>query len=88
MRIPAALLVASIILGAAYYSYLVWVSFPPAAARIVPFAWLVLAATSFGLSLRQWRRSGRDSTTAMLLVLSSLSGLIAAPFAMAAVLGG
>ena len=70
MRIPTALLLASLILGAVYYGYLALVSFPPTAVRVVPFVWLLLAGISFRISLDQWRRSRRDGTTIVVLVLS------------------
>ena len=88
MRIPAILLIASVILGLAYYNYLARVSFPPTAVRIVPFIWLLLAGTSFGMTLNRWRRSRPDGTTAVVMALSLLSGLIAVPFGMGALLGG
>ena len=91
-RLPglAATLVAlaSLVVGGAYYAYLVVEPFPPDLVRIVPLIWLGGALGGLLLGVRAIRASAGRALGIASVVLSVPSGALATIFALAALMGG
>ena len=79
--------VASALVGAGYYGYLVGVDFPPAAVRFIPVAWLALAllAARFALAAVQTDARRALGVAAALLAVPNVG--LAVLFTLAALLG-
>lgn len=82
-----ALSVLSVAIGLGYYRYLVATSFPPDWVRIIPFLWLAVCCLALALAVRTVKHDRRAGYAWLALVLDIPSGLFAAVFAMAALLG-
>ncbi len=79
--------IASSVLGAVYYAYLVAVPFPPDTVRIIPVLWLIvaLAGLSFGIALTF---SEKDRLRGVATVVLSVPNIFfAAIFALGALMG-
>ena len=75
------------LLGTAYFAYLTAEPFPPKIVRLVPFLWLV-GSVYGGLLAASALRSDRNKVVAGLALLLSIpSGILAALFSMAALMG-
>lgn len=78
----------SAILGGGYYAYLVTVPSPPEVTRIVPFVWMAAAVAGVHLGVRARNAPSTRYLGIVGATLSTVSVILAAIFAMAALFGG
>jgi hypothetical protein len=78
---------ASSAVGAAYFSYLAAVPFPPRIARLVPLAWLVACVVGWRLSIRALRTGNGRLLPIMGLAINLPNTMLAAVFLFAAMMG-
>lgn len=74
--------------GAAYFSYLSAVPFPPNIARLVPLVWLGACVAGWALSTRALRASKPRALPVLAMVLNVPNTLFAGIFLLAATMGG
>ena len=73
--------------GAAYFSYLTAVPFPPGIARLVPLVWFAACVTGWVWSIRALRAGDGRSLPIVALALNIPSTMFAAIFLLAALIG-
>ena len=78
---------ASSAVGAAYFSYLTAVPFPPAIVRLVPFAWCAACVVGWVWSIRALRTGGGRLLSVVALALNVPNTMLAALFLLAALMG-
>ena len=78
---------ASSAIGAAYFSYLTAVRFPPGIVRLVPLAWFVACIAGWMWSIRALRAGDGRSLPIMALALNIPNTMFAAIFLLAAMTG-
>ncbi len=79
---------ASSAVGAAYFSYLTAVPFPPGIVRLVPLAWFAACVAGWMWSIRALRADDERSLPIVALALNVLNTPFAAIFLLAAMMGG
>lgn len=77
----------SLVIGAAYYLYLVNTSYPLAVIRIIPFVWLVSSITGFIMGIQAMRVGEIRLSDIIISALSLLSIILAAIFSLASLMG-
>ncbi len=82
------LTVMSLVLGGAYYAYLVAVAFPPDLVRVVPFIWLAGAFAGLIMGLKAIHANSHRYLGIASLALNVPNIVFAAIFAFAALMGG
>src|SRR5688572_14655795 len=85
-RTPVAMVIGSMILGAAYFAYLNAVDFPPDLARAVPLLWLAIAILGALRSGRAMAARGRNIPNIVGVALSIPNILLAALFSLGALM--
>ena len=78
---------ASSVVGAAYFSYLTAVPFPPAIARLVPPAWFAACVAGWAWAIRALRTGERKPLPIVALALNLPNTMVAAIFLLAAMMG-
>jgi hypothetical protein len=78
---------AASVVGAAYFSYLTAVPFPPQIVRLVPPAWSAACALGWVWSIRAIRAGDGRSLSIMALALNVPNTMFAAIFLIAAMMG-
>ncbi len=73
--------------GAAYFSYLTAVPFPPGAARLVPLAWFAGCVVGWVWSVRALRTRDGRALPSVALALNAPNTIFAAIFLLAAMMG-
>jgi len=79
---------ASSAVGAAYFSYLTAVPFPPEIVRLVPLAWSAACVVGWVWSFRALRTSEGRTLPILALALNLPNTIFAAIFLLAAMMGG
>ena len=79
---------ASLAIGAAYFSYLTAVPFPPGIARLVPLAWSAGCAAGWAWSIRALRTGDGRRLSVAALALNVPNTVFAAIFLLGAMMGG
>ena len=79
---------ASSAVGAAYFSYLTAVSFPPGIVRLVPLAWFAACVVGWVWSIRALRTGNERVLPIAALALNVPNTMFAAIFLLAAMMGG
>ena len=79
---------ASSAVGAAYFTYLTVVQFPPGIVRLVPLAWLAACVAGWVWSIRALRAGDGRSLPIVALVFNVPNTIFAAIFLLAATMGG
>ena len=83
----ALLVVLSSSAGAAYFSYLTAVPFPPGIVRLVPLAWFAACVAGWVWSIRALRAGDGRSLPIVALALNVPNTMFAAIFLLAAIMG-
>ncbi len=78
---------ASSAVGAAYFSYLTAVPFPPGIARLVPLGWFAACVAGWVWSIRALRADDGRSLPIVALALNVPSTMFASIFLLAAMMG-
>ncbi len=78
---------ASSAVGAAYFSYLTAVPFPPEIVRLVPLAWFAGCVAGWVWSIRALRTGDGRPLSVVALALNVLNTMFAAIFLLAAMMG-
>ncbi len=78
---------ASSAVGAAYFSYLTAVPFPPEIVRLVPLAWFAACVAGWVWSIRALRTGDGRPLSVVALALNVLNTMFAAIFLLAAMMG-
>ncbi len=78
---------ASSAVGAAYFSYLTAVRFPPGIVRLVPLAWFAACVAGWVWSIRALRAGNGRSLPVAALALNVPNTMFAAIFLLAALMG-
>ena len=81
------LVLASSAVGAAYFSYLMAVPFPPAIVRVVPLAWFAACVAGWVWSIRALRAGDGRSLPIVALAINVPNTMFAAIFMLAALMG-
>ena len=79
---------ASSAIGAAYFSYLTAVPFPPGIVRLVPLAWSAACVVGWVWSIRALRSGDGRALSVAALALNVPNTMFAALFLLAAMMGG
>ncbi len=79
---------ASSAVGAAYFSYLTAVPFPPGIVRLIPFAWFAACVVGWVWSIRALRTANGRPLSVVALALNVPNTIFAAIFLLAAMMGG
>ena len=78
---------ASSVVGVAYFSYLTAVPFPPGIARLVPLAWFAACVAGWVWSIRALRAGDGRALPIVTLALNLPSTMFAVIFLLAAMMG-
>ena len=79
--------VASLALGGGYYLYLIATPFPPAAARVIPFLWLLAVVVGVVLGIKAVLGNAGRGLGLISIILAIPSALVAIIFSVAALMG-
>ena len=79
---------ASSAVGAAYFTYLTMVQFPPGIVRLVPLAWSAACVAGWVWSIRALRAGDGGSLPIVALAFNVPNTIFAAIFLLAATMGG
>ena len=82
------IVLASAAVGAAYFSYLTAVPFPPGIVRLVPLAWFAACVAGWVWSIQALRAGDGRWLPRVALALNAPNTVLAAIFLLAAMMGG